>query len=154
MDAVGRLAGGIAHDFNNILTAILGYSDLLIGQIDERQWMYKHLAEIRKAADFAASLTHQLLAFSRRQPLFLRVFNMNDAVRNMQKMLERVIGEDIKIKTKLSAEIGRMKADPSQIEQVLLEPVRERARRHAQGRHDHHRDRGHHLLPGRFLFRQ
>ena len=120
MDAVGRLAGGIAHDFNNILTAILGYSDLLIGQIDERQWMYKHLAEIRKAADFAASLTHQLLAFSRRQPLFLRVFNMNDAVRNMQKMLERVIGEDVKIKTKFAAEIGRMKADPGQIEQVLL----------------------------------
>jgi two-component system cell cycle sensor histidine kinase/response regulator CckA len=120
MDAVGRLAGGIAHDFNNILTAILGYSDLLIGQIDERQWMYKHLTEIRKAADFAASLTHQLLAFSRRQPLYLRVFNMNDAVRNMQKMLERVIGEDIKIKTKLNAEIGRLKADPSQIEQVLL----------------------------------
>ena len=120
MDAVGRLAGGIAHDFNNILTAILGYSDLLIGQIDERQWMYKHLTEIRKAADFAASLTHQLLAFSRRQPLYLRVFNMNDAVRNMQKMLERVIGEDIKIKTRLNAEIGRLKADPSQIEQVLL----------------------------------
>jgi two-component system cell cycle sensor histidine kinase/response regulator CckA len=120
MDAVGRLAGGIAHDFNNILTAILGYSDLLIGQIDERQWMYKHLTEIRKAADFAASLTHQLLAFSRRQPLYLRVFNMNDAVRTMQKMLERVIGEDIKIKTRLNAEIGRLKADPSQIEQVLL----------------------------------
>jgi len=120
MDAVGRLAGGIAHDFNNILTAILGYSDLLIGQIDERQWMYKHLAEIRKAADFAASLTHQLLAFSRRQPLYLRVFNMNDAVRNMQKMLERVIGEDIKIRTKFGAEVGRIKADPSQIEQVLL----------------------------------
>ncbi|TCO84385.1 PAS domain S-box-containing protein [Chthoniobacter flavus] len=120
MDAVGRLAGGIAHDFNNILTAILGYSDLLIGQIDERQWMYKHLSEIRKAADFAASLTHQLLAFSRRQPLFLRVFNINDTVKNMQKMLQRVIGEHIQIHTHLKAEIGRLKADPSQLEQVLL----------------------------------
>jgi len=120
MDAVGRLAGGIAHDFNNILTAILGYSDLLIGQIDERQWMFKHLSEIRKAADFAASLTHQLLAFSRRQPLFLRVFNINDSVKNMQKMLERVIGEHIQIHTQLKAEIGRLKADPSQLEQVLL----------------------------------
>ncbi|HSI13863.1 MAG TPA: PAS domain S-box protein [Chthoniobacter sp.] len=120
MDAVGRLAGGIAHDFNNILTAILGYSDLIIGQIDERQWMYKHLSEIRKAADFAASLTHQLLAFSRRQPLFLRVFNINETVKNMQKMLQRVIGEHIQIKTLLKAEIGRLKADPSQLEQVLL----------------------------------
>jgi len=120
MDAVGRLAGGIAHDFNNILTAILGYSDLLIGQIDEKQWMYKHLSEIRKAADFAASLTHQLLAFSRRQPLFLRVFNLNDTVKSMQKMLQRVIGEHIQIHTHLKAEIGRLKADPSQLEQVLL----------------------------------
>jgi two-component system cell cycle sensor histidine kinase/response regulator CckA len=120
MDAVGRLAGGIAHDFNNILTAILGYSDLIIGQIDERQWMFKHLTEIRKAADFAASLTHQLLAFSRRQPLFLRVFNINDTVKNMQKMLQRVIGEHIQIHTQLKAEIGRLKADPSQLEQVLL----------------------------------
>ena len=120
MDAVGRLAGGIAHDFNNILTAILGYSDLIIGQIDDRHWMYKHLSEIRKAADFAASLTHQLLAFSRRQPLFLRVFSINDSVKSMQKMLGRVIGEHIQIQTHLKAEIGRLKADPSQLEQVLL----------------------------------
>ncbi|MDB6150032.1 MAG: sensor histidine kinase response regulator [Chthoniobacter sp.] len=120
MDAVGRLAGGIAHDFNNILTAILGYSDLIIGQIDERQWMYKHLSEIRKAADFAASLTHQLLAFSRRQPLFLRVFSINDTVNQMEKMLRRVIGEHIQIVTELNAEIGRLKADSGQLEQVLL----------------------------------
>jgi len=120
MDAVGRLAGGIAHDFNNILTAILGYSDLMIGQIDDKHWMYKHLSEIRKAADFAASLTHQLLAFSRRQPLFLRVFNINETVKSMHKMLQRVIGEDIQIRTQLKAEIGRLKADPSQLEQVLL----------------------------------
>ena len=120
MDAVGRLAGGIAHDFNNILTAILGYSDLIIGQIDEKQWMFKHLSEIRKAADFAASLTHQLLAFSRRQPLYLRVFNLNDTVRNMEKMLRRVIGEQIQIVTQLEAQTGRLKADPSQLEQVLL----------------------------------
>ena len=120
MDAVGRLAGGIAHDFNNILTAILGYSDLIIGQIDDKNWMFKHLTEIRKAADFAASLTHQLLAFSRRQPLFLRVFSINESVKNMQKMLGRVIGEHIQIHTQLKAEIGRLKADPSQLEQVLL----------------------------------
>ncbi|HEV7404537.1 MAG TPA: PAS domain S-box protein [Chthoniobacteraceae bacterium] len=120
MEAVGRLAGGIAHDFNNILTAILGYSDLLIGQIEERHWMYKHLTEIRKASDFAASLTQQLLAFSRRQPLYLRVFCINETVRNLHKMLQRVIGENIKITTKMTADIGRIKADPSQLEQVLL----------------------------------
>jgi two-component system cell cycle sensor histidine kinase/response regulator CckA len=120
MEAVGRLAGGIAHDFNNILTAILGYSDLLIGQIESRHWMYRHLAEIRKAADFAAALTHQLLAFSRRQPLYLRVFAVNETVRNMQKMLQRVIGEHIKIRTEMTADVGLVKADPSQLEQVLL----------------------------------
>jgi two-component system cell cycle sensor histidine kinase/response regulator CckA len=120
MEAVGRLAGGIAHDFNNILTAILGYSDLLITQIDERHWMWKHLNEIRKASDFASSLTHQLLAFSRRQPLFPRVFCINDSVRNIEKMLQRLIGERIRIRTDLNAEIGRVKADPTQLEQVLL----------------------------------
>jgi two-component system, cell cycle sensor histidine kinase and response regulator CckA len=120
MDAVGRLAGGIAHDFNNILTAILGYSDLLLGQIEEGHRMYKHLSEVRKAAEFASSLTHQLLAFSRHQPLFLRVFNINDSVRNMHKMLQRVIGEHIQVKTELRAELGQLKADPGQLEQVLL----------------------------------
>ena len=120
MDAIGRLAGGIAHDFNNILTAILGYSDLLLGQIEERHWMFKHLTEIRKAADFAAALTHQLLAFSRRQPLDLRVFNVNTSIANLQKMLQRVIGEHIQVNTELLAQNGRVKADASQLEQVLL----------------------------------
>jgi two-component system cell cycle sensor histidine kinase/response regulator CckA len=120
MDAVGRLAGGIAHDFNNILTAILGYSDLIISRTNQREWMYKHLTEIRKAAEFAASLTHQLLAFSRRQPLFLRVFCINDTVRSMEKMLQRLIGERIRIKAEIQAKSGRLKADPSQLEQVLL----------------------------------
>ena len=120
MDAVGRLAGGIAHDFNNILTAIVGYSDLLLAQVSEQQTMHSHLTQIRKAADFAAALTGQLLAFSRRQPLHPRVFGLNDTVRGLQKMLQRVIGEDIKVITDLRAKVGRIKADPSQIEQVLL----------------------------------
>lgn len=120
MDAVGRLAGGIAHDFNNVLTAILGYCELIIGQTDERQWLYKHLLEIRNAADFAASLTQQLLAFSRRQPLYLRVFSINDRVRGLQQMLQRVIGERIHVVIDLRAGSGCLKADPSQIEQVLL----------------------------------
>jgi len=120
MDAVGRLAGGIAHDFNNVLTAIVGYTDLLIGQIEERHWMWKHLSETRKAADFAASLTQQLLAFSRRQPLYPRVFCVNDSVRHMEKMLRRVLGEQVKVRTELRAEVGRVKADVTQFEQVLL----------------------------------
>ncbi len=120
MDAVGRLAGGIAHDFNNILTAIVGYSDLLLSQVSEQQTQHKHLTQIRKAADFAAALTGQLLAFSRRQPLNPRVFGLNDTVRGLQKMLQRVIGEDVKVVTDLRAKVGRIKADPSQIEQVLL----------------------------------
>jgi PAS domain S-box-containing protein len=120
MEAVGRLAGGIAHDFNNILTAVLGYSDLLIGQIEERHWMWKNLNEIRKAAEFASSLTQQLLAFSRRQPLYPRVFSINESIARMEKMLQRVIGEHFRVRTTLSAHNGRVKADPGQIEQVLL----------------------------------
>ncbi|MDQ3622819.1 MAG: PAS domain S-box protein, partial [Verrucomicrobiota bacterium] len=120
MEAVGRLAGGIAHDFNNILTAIIGYSDLVLGQLKTGDWMYKHLIEVRKAAELAASLTHQLLAFSRRQPLFPQVFSLNDTVRNIHKMLQRVIGEPILVKTQLKAVLAQVKADPSQIEQVLL----------------------------------
>ncbi len=120
MDAVGRLAGGIAHDFNNILTVIVGYSDLLLNQTTEQQPQHKHLVQIRKAADFAAALTGQLLAFSRRQALSPRVFPLNDTVRDLQKILQRVIGEDVKIETDLRANLGRIKADPAQIEQVLL----------------------------------
>ncbi len=120
MDAVGRLAGGIAHDFNNILTAILGYSDLIMGHVGERNAMYRHLAEIRKAAEFASSLTRQLLAFSRRQPLNLRVIDINDTVRGLKSMLQRVIGEHIRVATSHKALSGRLKADPGQLEQVLL----------------------------------
>ena len=120
MDAVGRLAGGIAHDFNNILTVIVGYSDLLMSQIPDPQPQHKHLVQIRKAADFAAALTGQLLAFSRRQSLNPRVFTLNDTVRDLQKILQRVIGEDIKVETDLLAKLGQIKADPGQIEQVLL----------------------------------
>ena len=120
MDAVGHLAGGIAHDFNNILTVIVGYSDLLMSQVSETQPQHKHLVQIRKAADFAAALTGQLLAFSRRQALNPRVFTLNDTVRDLQKILQRVIGEDIKVETDLRAKLGQLKADPGQIEQVLL----------------------------------
>jgi PAS domain S-box-containing protein len=120
MEAVGRLAGGVAHDFNNILTAILGYSDLLLAQMNSSHPMYKSLSEIRRAGEFAASLTHQLLAFSRRQSLQLKILDINDVVKSIEKMLKRLIGEDIQIMTVLDTSVGKIKADPSQLEQVVL----------------------------------
>ncbi len=120
MEAVGRLAGGVAHDFNNILTAILGYSDLLLQQIEPGHPMFKHLSGIRQSGELAATLTHQLLAFSRRQPLQLKIFNINDAVTDIQKMLRRLIGEDVHIATVLAPALGLIKADPGQLQQVLL----------------------------------
>ena len=120
MEAVGRLAGGVAHDFNNILTAILGYSDLLLSQMTSTHPMYKSLSEIRRAGEFAASLTHQLLAFSRRQSLQLKVLDINDVVNSIEKMLKRLIGEDIQIMTVLDTGVAKMKADAGQLEQVIL----------------------------------
>lgn len=120
MEAVGRLAGGVAHDFNNILTAILGYSDLMLRQVDPTHKSYKNLSEIRHAAEFAASLTHQLLAFSRRQTLELKVIDVNDVVNNIKKMLRRLIGENINILSVPDPRIGWIKADPGQLEQVIL----------------------------------
>ncbi|HWB59099.1 MAG TPA: PAS domain S-box protein, partial [Chthoniobacteraceae bacterium] len=120
MEAVGRLAGGVAHDFNNILTAILGYSDLLLAQMSSSHPMHKSVSEIRRAGEFAASLTHQLLAFSRRQSLQLKVLDVNEVVQSMEKMLKRLIGEDIQVMTVLDASAGKIKADAGQLEQVVL----------------------------------
>ena len=120
MEAVGRLAGGVAHDFNNILTAILGYSDLLLAQMNSTHPMYKSISEIRRAGEFAASLTHQLLAFSRRQSLQLKILDINDVVNSIEKMLKRLIGEDIQIMTVLDTSVGKIKADAGQLEQVVL----------------------------------
>jgi signal transduction histidine kinase/CheY-like chemotaxis protein len=119
MEAVGRLAGGIAHDFNNLLTAISGYSEFLIdGLDDERQ--RRHADEIRKAAARAASLTGQLLAFSRRQVLQPRVLDLNAIVSDMDMMLRRLIGEDVELVTLLASDLGAVLADPTQIEQVIV----------------------------------
>jgi len=123
MEAVGRLAGGVAHDFNNLLTAITGYSELLLMRIHEHDPLRKDLEQIRKAADRAASLTRQLLAFSRRQILQPRVLNLNAVVADMEEMLQRLIGEDIDLVTVLHPELGRVKADPGQIEQVIMNLV-------------------------------
>ena len=119
MEAVGRLAGGIAHDFNNLLTAISGYSEFLIaGLDDERQ--RRHADEIRKAAARAASLTGQLLAFSRRQVLQPRVLDLNAVVSDMDMMLRRLIGEDVDLIALLDPELGAVQADLTQIEQVIM----------------------------------
>jgi PAS domain S-box-containing protein len=118
METVGQLAGGIAHDFNNLLTAILGFCELILG--DEKTSHRSELEEIKHAGERAAALTRQLLAFSRKQVFQLELLDLNAVVLNMETMLRRLIGEDVRLTTTLSSEIGRVKADRSQIEQVLL----------------------------------
>lgn len=120
MESVGRLAGGIAHDFNNLLTAILGFSSLLKGTLKDRPREVDDLDEIMKSANRAAALTQQLLAFSRRQILAPKVLNLNDVVQGTQKMLRRIVSEDIEIGLALDPELRNVRADSSQIEQVIL----------------------------------
>ena len=120
MEAIGQLAGGIAHDFNNILTAILGYSDLLTTAVGERSPLLPSIEEIKKSGERAASLTRQLLAFSRRQVLEPKVLDVNALVSNLEKMLHRLIGEDVKLVTVLDPTIGRVRADAGQVEQVIM----------------------------------
>jgi PAS domain S-box-containing protein len=119
MESVGRLAGGVAHDFNNLLGVITGYGDLLLREIGEGHPSHKRVVEIRKAADRAAALTRQLLAFSRKQVLHLRVLDLNGVVTGIETMLRRLIGEDVELITVLQPGLGRVKADPGQIEQVI-----------------------------------
>jgi two-component system cell cycle sensor histidine kinase/response regulator CckA len=119
MEAVGRLAGGVAHDFNNLLGVIIGYSELLMDQA-ETAAARTQAEQIKKAGDRASSLTRQLLAFSRQQVLETRVLNMNCVVTEMQKMLPRLIGEDVEILSYLEPKLGNVKADQGQLEQVLM----------------------------------
>jgi two-component system, cell cycle sensor histidine kinase and response regulator CckA len=123
MEAIGRLAGGISHDFNNLLTAVTGYSDLLLSQLPEDDARREFAEEIRKAGQRAAGLTHQLLAFSRRQVLEPRILDLNAVIANMERMLRRVIGEDVELTTALDPELWRARADPGQIEQAILNLV-------------------------------
>lgn len=124
MEAVGRLAGGMAHDFNNLLTVIRGYSELLLGRLEPGDAMRKDLEEVKKAADRASGLTRQLLAFSRRQFIAAKVLDLNVLVANMDGMLRRLIGEDIvEFNAELDASLGAIKADPGQIEQVIMNLV-------------------------------
>ena len=120
MEAVGRLAGGVAHDFNNLLTVIMGYSQILTDGLPAVSRLKDATAQIRSAADRAAGITRQLLAFSRKQVLSPRVIDLNDIVLNLDSMLRRLIGEDIEVLTVPGRELGAVKADPGQIEQVIM----------------------------------
>ena len=120
MEAVGRLAGGVAHDFNNILTAIGGYTDLLLEDLPLDDPRRQDVDEIHRAADRAAALTQQLLAFSRRQVLQPKVIDLNALVSNVEKLLGRLIGADVQLATALADEVGRVRADPGQLEQVIV----------------------------------
>ncbi len=123
MEAIGRLAGGIAHDFNNILSVILTCADMSLLQVDAHHPLHDELLEIRKAGERAADLTRQLLAFSRQQVLQPRVLDLNDVIRNMERMLHRILGEDIQLFVRTSPALGRVRVDPSQVEQVLMNLV-------------------------------
>jgi len=120
MDSLGRLAGGVAHDFNNLLTVIRGYADVLSRELADGDPRFGEVREIRRAADRATALTRQLLALSRRQVLVPREVDLNALVQEMEQMLRRVIGENISIVTVRSPDLGLVRADPGQLEQVLL----------------------------------
>ena len=120
MEAIGRLAGGVAHDFNNLLTIINGYSEIIQGRLAADDSLRGLAREIGQAGDRAASLTRQLLAFSRKQVLEPKVLSLTAIVTDTSRMLQRLIGEDIDLVTSLEPSLGRVKADPGQIEQILI----------------------------------
>jgi PAS domain S-box-containing protein len=120
LESVGRLAGGVAHDFNNLLTVINGYSGFLLKRLSDTDPLRPYAQEISGAGERAASLTKQLLAFSRKQVIEPRVLNLNSTIRDAMPMLQRLIGEDIALTTKLGASLGQVMADPDQIHQVLM----------------------------------
>ena len=120
MEAIGRLAGGVAHDFNNMLTAILGFSEMLMENLEPRTDPFLQAAEIRKAGERAATLTHQLLAFSRRQVLHPQVLSLTGVIREMREMLRRLLGDNISLEKVLEEELWPILADPGQMSQVVL----------------------------------
>ena len=123
VEAIGRLAGGIAHDFNNLLTIINGYTELLLARLPSQDRTSRDINEIRKAGMRAASLTRQLLAFSRKQILEPKILDMNAIVVELEKMLQRLIGEDVRLTIAQAPGLRRIKADPGQVEQVIMNLV-------------------------------
>ena len=123
MDAVGRLAGGVAHDFNNLLMVINGYTEVLLEQLEQGSAMHHKVQSIQQAADRAATLTRQLLAFSRKQLLELKVVDVNTVIGDMERLLRPLIGENIELVTRLSTETGHTRADAGQLEQVIMNLV-------------------------------
>jgi PAS domain S-box-containing protein len=123
MEAIGRLAGGVAHDFNNLLSVILSYGEMMSSEIPKDDSLHGELTEIRKAAQRAADLTRQLLAFSRQQVLAPKVTDLNQTLGSMDKMLTRIIGEHIEVRTLQAQALGMVKVDPGQIEQVIMNLV-------------------------------
>jgi len=120
LDSIGQLAGGVAHDFNNLLTIISGYSELILGRSDPNDPVYEPVEQIFRAAARAAALTRQLLAFGRRQPNVQTDVALNDVVRNVEKMLRRLIGEDVSLELSLEDDAGVLRADAGQLEQVIV----------------------------------
>src|SRR5206468_1024059 len=120
MEAVGMLAGGVAHDFNNLLTIISGYTQIILNKLGPEDSNRHSAEQVMKAAEHAAALTQQLLAFSRRQILQPRVIEINKLVTSLSIMLKRLIGEDVELRLALPPDVGRVSADPGQLEQVLM----------------------------------
>ena len=123
MEAIGQLAGGVAHDFNNLLTIIIGYSDLLLAQLPPDDPSRESVDEIRSAGERSAKLTRQLLAFGRKQVLAPEVLDVNDLIRSTEKMLRHVLGEQVEFTMRLAGDTEHIRADPGQLEQLLLNLV-------------------------------
>src|SRR5262249_30080651 len=119
MEVIGRLSGGVAHDFNNLLSVIIGYAEDLEWSLHSSDRLRKHAEEVRKAGERAASLTRQLLAFSRQKVVQPQVIDINNVVADLSRMLGRLVGSDIEFEVQLHPLVGRVKADRSQIEQIL-----------------------------------
>ncbi|MDB5048096.1 MAG: Histidine kinase [Fibrobacteres bacterium] len=123
LESIGRLAGGVAHDFNNLLTAINGYTDMVLASMDDENSLKGYLHEVRRSGERAAELTHQLLAYSRKQVLVPKLLNLNSVVENMTNMLRRLIGDNIELASVPDLSLGLVKADPGQLEQVIMNLV-------------------------------